>query len=126
MTASPPAHILVVDDETVAAATLARFLCHRGYSVSTAENGEEGLALVRERTIDLIISDIRMPVMDGEQMLLALRAFDGDVPVVVVTGQDWEPPGGEKALNIARIMAKPIGLRVLTDLVAALLDRSGP
>jgi two-component system response regulator HydG len=79
------ARILVVDDEPGARSGLEKLLCHAGYAVDTAEDGRAALAIAAERPPDVVVTDLRMPVMDGIALLRALRALDGELPVIVAT-----------------------------------------
>jgi DNA-binding NtrC family response regulator len=78
-------HLLVVDDEGHQREMLASLLGRAGYQVSTAVNGEEALAQVHAGEFDLVLTDQRMPVMDGIQLLERLQADRGNLPVVLMT-----------------------------------------
>ena len=58
-----------------------------GYEVMTASNGEEGLKIWKEQHLDIIISDIEMPVMDGYEMVRRIRETDGLIPIVFTSGR---------------------------------------
>ena len=77
--------ILVVDDEPKMRRVLEIMLQKMGHRVLCAGNGREALALFREQSVDLVITDLRMPEMDGIELLAALRAQASDVPVMVIT-----------------------------------------
>jgi two-component system sensor histidine kinase and response regulator WspE len=84
------AHVLVVEDDGDTCKLLRRLLLMRGHDVSCALNGSEALALVAQRTPDVVVTDLMMPVMDGADFLRELRG-DGrwqSLPVIVVTGAD--------------------------------------
>lgn len=66
--------VLCVDDERSILASLRRLLRPQGYSLLTAEGGEEALALLEHNAVDLIISDMRMPTMDGAEFLARVRS----------------------------------------------------
>ncbi|HEY7746887.1 MAG TPA: sigma-54 dependent transcriptional regulator [Desulfuromonadales bacterium] len=79
------AHILVVDDEKNYRAILAQLLEGEGYRVSTAENPFAALELLSRESVSLILSDLRMPRMDGMAFLQQVREAVGDVPFVILT-----------------------------------------
>jgi len=77
--------ILVVDDEANLRRVLAAQLGRDGYEVHTAEDGEAGLAFLKEHHIDLVITDLRMPKVDGMDFLRASLRDDPSRPVVMIT-----------------------------------------
>ena len=68
--------ILIVDDETALTEALAMQLRTCGFSVDTAHNGADALALARSRTYDAVVSDILMPIMDGQEFYDKLRGYN--------------------------------------------------
>lgn len=103
---------------------------HEGYEVVEAENGQEGVEAFRNQHIDLVVTDMVMPVKDGLKTILELRQKDPTVPVIAVSG------GGaiakEKYLNIAsyfegvRTIPKPFSLYDLLATVEDLLASAPP
>ena len=89
------ARILVVDDERLATQMLDRFLTMCGYSVMTAYNGDEAVALFRQFGAEAVITDFRMPHMDGRTLIDKLRIAAPDLPFIVVSG----------SLNVADLAA---------------------
>ncbi len=79
------ARILVVDDEPNARSGLEKLLRQDGYEVDVADDGAAALALAGDRPPDLVVTDLKMPRMDGVELLKRLRAQDVDLPVIVVT-----------------------------------------
>jgi len=79
------AHILVADDEKNARRMLQILLNQLGFQVSTVANGAEALETIRNTSIDLLITDLNMPNMNGLELLSILRQEDNDVPVIIVT-----------------------------------------
>src|SRR5262245_16743428 len=77
--------ILVVEDEKKVASFIKKGLEEEGYAVDAASDGEEGLALALECVHDLILLDIRLPKMDGLQVLQALRRDRVTTPVLLLT-----------------------------------------
>jgi len=79
-------HILIVDDEPLVRRSLSELLTLSGYVVSAASNGKEALALLKDYTADIVITDIKMPEMDGTQLLKEIKSLHPDVPVILITG----------------------------------------
>ena len=79
-------HILVVDDEESIRFTFEAFLSEEGYAVSSAADFDEGIALLREKDIDLVFADIILPDRSGIDLLKAAREVDPNVPVIMITG----------------------------------------
>jgi two-component system NtrC family response regulator len=77
--------ILIVDDEPNYLVILSELLRDEGFEIFTAANGAEGLALVREVDLDMVITDMQMPGMDGLQLLQAVKKINPDLPVVMIT-----------------------------------------
>jgi len=83
----PETKILVVDDDPFVRDMLTMILEASGYTIVTAENGLEALGkAIADTTIDLIVSDVNMPEMDGIQLIKELRSHGLDVPIIMVTG----------------------------------------
>ncbi|MGH6615179.1 sensor histidine kinase [Sphingomonas sp.] len=83
-----PVKVLYIDDDAGLRTLAARSLTRRGYAVTLAEGGAEGLALVGSETFDLVAVDHYMPGMDGLETLKKLRALPAAPPVVYVTGSE--------------------------------------
>lgn len=82
----PNAHILIIDDEERVRQACRRVLEPEGYQVSEAANGRQGLVMIQKERPDLVLVDLMMPVMDGMEVLAALRRDQPDLAVVVITG----------------------------------------
>ncbi len=78
-------NILIADDEKDYLEVLRAILEDQGYSVLTAENGAEGLEMARNNRVDLVITDLRMPVMTGEELIHSLRAEGMEMDIIVST-----------------------------------------
>src|SRR5258706_954791 len=81
----PAEKILVVDDEQSMAQFLAIVLRKEGYQVSTVQNGRDALDKVKADNFDVVITDIKMPGMDGIQLLQGIKKHDAALPVVIMT-----------------------------------------
>ena len=124
MTTLPPARILVVDDERLARANLARVLEREGHLLRQAASGEEALALLRDEPADLVITDLAMPGMDGMALLRAVRAEHPQTEIIMVTGY----PMIESAVEAMRqgafhYLAKPYSLDEARLLVRRALEK---
>mgnify|MGYP001577096794 FL=1 len=108
------ARVLVVDDEPDAVELLQEFLTSKGYEVVTASNGEEALRKVKEERPHLILLDVRMPGMNGLDVLRQVRQFDQEVGVIMVTAVNEEETGRE-ALKLGAFdyIVKPLNLEYL-------------
>jgi CheY-like chemotaxis protein len=82
----PRARILAVDDEPVVLDSFRRILVLDGFSVDTVESGPEALGLLRRRNYDFLFTDLKMPDMDGVEVVKAAKHLRPDVDVAVITG----------------------------------------
>lgn len=120
--------VLVIDDEPTALDLLRRILESNGYVVLVAVNGQEGVNLFRRHPCDLVITDMVMPVQDGLQTILDLRAEFPGLPVIAISG------GGaiskERYLTVAGYLdrvitiAKPFAVNTIVTAVAKLLQEA--
>jgi DNA-binding response OmpR family regulator len=83
---SQAAQILIVDDEASIRLTLSALLKRAGFDVTPAENGAEAVALLERQAFELMLVDLKMPVMDGMQVVAAARKRQPDLAIIVLTG----------------------------------------
>lgn len=83
---NPRARILAVDDEAVVLDSFRRILVLDGFSVDTVEHGPEALGLIQRNDYDFLFTDLKMPDMDGVEVVKAAKHLRPDVDVVVITG----------------------------------------
>ncbi len=111
---------LVVDDNSDFAENLAEILRDRGDDVAVAVDGPGAVALARERRFDAVLTDMRMPLMGGAEVVHELRRADPGVPAMVITGY-----AGDDALEAARregllaVLPKPVDVPRLLELLAS-------
>lgn len=117
--------ILVVDGETAVRQSLIDLLSLEGHEVDGAADAESALLLLDQRHYDLVIADLRMPGLEGPQLVTALGERFADRPpaVVFLTGQTFDPQyGGFLADLRAPMLAKPIRPGRALELVARMLS----
>lgn len=85
MTMTKPKSILVIDDDDSLRQVVEYNLGEEGYAVLTAADGTRGLQLFQANNVDLVLTDVRMPEMDGLELLTRLKAMQPDLPVIVLT-----------------------------------------
>ena len=83
---SPKARILAVDDEAVVLDSFRRILVLEGYSIDTVQSGPEALSMVQRQDYDFVFTDLKMPGMDGVEVVKAVKHLRPDVDLVVITG----------------------------------------
>jgi CheY-like chemotaxis protein len=115
-----PGRILVVDDSVPVRALLTEYLETRGYAVVAAASGPEALIAFVSEQPDVVLLDIRMPGMDGCQVLRRLRQADPGVPVIMVTANEDEVLARETlSIGAFDYVAKPFDLehvgRIVTE-----------
>lgn len=128
MTGAEPARILVADDDADILELVAFRLEQAGHETMRARDGEEALALARERPPALCVLDVLMPKLNGFEVLRALREEDAtkSVPVIMLTAsvQDRDVARGFE-VGADDYMRKPFNPRELQARVEALLRRRG-
>jgi CheY-like chemotaxis protein len=82
----PLARILAVDDEAIVLDSFRKILVAAGYSIDTVESGREALGLVQKHTYDFVFTDLKMPEMDGLDVVKGVKHYSPDTDVVVITG----------------------------------------
>ena len=117
--------ILVVEDDEKLAKLYCTVLKRNGYNAIVAENGEEALKVLDKEFIDLILSDIMMPKMDGYELTRVLRDAGVNTPILMITAKEQyeDKQTGFKA-GIDDYMVKPIDVNEMILRVGALLRRS--
>jgi CheY-like chemotaxis protein len=106
--------VLVVDDEPDSVELLQEFLAAKGYEVLSAADGEEALQKVKADRPHLILLDVRMPGMNGLEVLRQVRQIDQEVGVIMVTAVNEEETGRQAlALGAFDYIVKPLDLAYL-------------
>ncbi|MGQ8875300.1 response regulator transcription factor [Paenibacillus sp. TSA_86.1] len=118
------ATILVADDDANIRELVCLFLRNDGFETVEAVDGRQALTLYKERSIDLVVLDIMMPIMDGWALCRELRQMNADLPLLMLTarGETWEKVKGFE-LGTDDYLTKPFDPLELTVRVKALLKR---
>lgn len=115
--------ILIIDDEKNIRQGLAANFELEDYNVKTAENGEEGLKLIEKGDIDLVITDLRMPGLSGEEVLKKITAETPGIPVIILTGHGSIDSAVEAMRHGAYdFLTKPLNLDQLDMIVKRALE----
>jgi len=118
-------HILVIDDEPLVAALMADILGLEGYEVDTAKNGREGVEKIAARSYDVILSDLRMPELDGVGLYRELEQQHPHLlPRLAFVSGTTEPPEYASFLERtgATVLGKPFGVTDVHRLVQRILQ----
>jgi two-component system, cell cycle response regulator CpdR len=78
--------ILVVDDDPLTVNFISNFLLKEGYEVTEAYDGAKAIELIENSHFDLVLSDVRMPYLDGVALALHLRSVNPNLPIILMTG----------------------------------------
>src|SRR5260370_27018389 len=124
-TVSESARILVVDDERSMREMLAILLKREGHEVAVAESGKAAIALLDERPFDLVVSDARMPDLDGLEVLRHARSINPSIIAIMVTA--YGSPDlirGVAQLGVNDYVEKPFNTQALRFRIRKSLDRT--
>ena len=111
-------NILVVDDEAVIREGMRRILESEGFRVETSASGRAAVEKIQEREFDVVITDLKMPGMDGIEVLKAIKILQPDVPVIIITGYATVDTAVEAMKNGAfDYIAKPFTSEQITEKV---------
>lgn len=115
-------NILIVDDNVAIAEALQEALLQKGYQAATAHNGYDGLRKLEEGDFDAVISDVRMPEMDGIELLGRIKEQDPLLPVIILTGfPDLDVAVKAMREGAAEFIPKPFSLEQLEHSLEKLL-----
>lgn len=115
---NPSGHILIIDDEATLRQTMARILLRAGFEVTTVASGKETLSIIKDHPFDLVYLDIRMPDMNGLEVLKTIHAQHPEMPVILFTAQ----PDLHSAVEALRLGATDYLMKPLKP--EAVIDRS--
>ncbi|TFG66316.1 MAG: response regulator [Nitrospirales bacterium] len=117
--------IVVIDDEVDICSSLQERLTMDGYHVRAAPDGRKGLQLYHDHQVDLVITDVLMPEMDGLEVVRKIRRLSSTVPIIVMSGgggRDLDFLVEAKEFGATRTISKPFRLEEVVAMVHDLLD----
>lgn len=120
---SPPVTILIVDDDVPTRIAMTHLLQMEGYSVLGAANGKEALELVAQHDPRLVLSDVRMPVMGGEELVARLHELGGP-PVILMTAHALVDAAAAATMGAVAVVHKPIDLDHMLRLIETTMGRA--
>lgn len=110
-------NVLIIDDEKFISDLIEEILARSGYNVETAAGGQEGLRVFEKGLFDLVITDIRMPGIDGHAVAHHIRNSDkSDTPIMAMSGTPWLMEGDE----FNYVLPKPFGIQTLLNAISDL------
>lgn len=118
--------VLVVDDEQEVTLALQVYLTGKGYEMLTALDGVQAMNLIRQHPIHLVLLDMKMPGVNGLEVLKFIHAESPATKVIVVTAYDVQFQEVVEQLGVDGFLTKPFGIQALTGTVAAVLAGQRP
>ncbi len=124
-------NILVVDDKEQVLITMEEYLAYDGHRVTTANCGSKGLSLFLANDFDLVITDLAMPDMNGDEMSYKIKKLSPDTPIILITGFDKEfdkamnKGDEEKQMSIDMLVQKPVNLKTLRNAMREVMKKKG-
>jgi CheY-like chemotaxis protein len=113
----PERSILVVEDDPVQMRQMSRLLMSEGHQLLRASSGDEAVRMLEERDVDLVLSDRKMPGMNGDLLLAHIRLHHPGLPIAIITAY----PEGVEDLQPDGMLEKPYKGQQLKELVWLLL-----
>ena len=112
--------LLIAEDDRDIASVYTELLVSEGYQVATVYDGQQALDHVKSHRVDLIVSDIRMPRMDGLTMTAKIRELGKTTPIILISAIEFR----DKALRFPRVafLKKPVSIDMLLETIEVSLN----
>jgi CheY-like chemotaxis protein len=111
--------ILIIDDDVSIRHMLGRVLVGEGYAVIAAANGEAGLKIAEHSEVDLVLLDLKMPGISGQETLRLLKAKRPELPVMIISAYSRQQFAGLEGANA--LLQKPLDFPTLLDTIKRIL-----
>ena len=118
--------ICVVDDDPIILETTSFMLEKAGYNVITHSNGRDAVHDVMSDKVDLLLTDIAMPDMDGYQLYVEAKKLNEDLPIIMMTGFLWDPNHvivRTRKIGLEDVLFKPFNAEKLVDRIHKVLNQ---
>lgn len=119
------ARILIVDDDEIFGKVLEQILLRQGYEIVRAHNGKEALRRYNRRTIDLVLTDLIMPDLEGIELIMELQRQDSGIKIIAMSGGGRGAPSEylpiARQLGAVQTLAKPFSNEELIAVIKATL-----
>jgi DNA-binding response OmpR family regulator len=119
----PGKRILIVDDDPSIRYMLSRVLIGEGYAALAAANGRDGLKIAVDNEVDLVLLDLKMPGMNGQETLRELTSLRSGLPVIIMTAYPHQRCEGGLA-GASALLQKPLDFPTLLEAIKKLLAQS--
>ena len=117
--------ILLVDDDLGFCITLKNILAKRSYTVGVAHTGEESITMIKEKSYDIILIDMKLPTINGLETYLRIKKINPKVVVIIITGFRQEMSSLVKEAiqeNVYTCLYKPLDLEILLELIDKIIQ----
>lgn len=120
--------VLLVEDDAVLRRLMVRLLRLEGHEVEEGRDGVEALEVLDRVRIDLLITDLQMPRMDGGELIRIMSQVYPEIPVIIMSGECdvWDRFHLHDCPNIHRLLVKPVTVETLMSEVSLVLQASSP
>ncbi len=119
----PENSILIVDDELLIRDLLYDFFVSQGWQPSMADNGQKALDILAEKDIDLVLTDIRMPELDGLELTTEMKEHYPNIPVIIMTAYPSVDSAVQALRNkVADYITKPFNINQLFKSVMSQIE----
>ncbi len=121
----PLINLLIVEDDKTLSELYQTVLEKENYGVYLAAHGEEAFTVLENQNIDLVITDVMMPIMDGYEFVYALRELDAAIPILMITAKDtYQAKNVGFNAGVDDYMTKPVDIKEMLLRIKALIRRT--
>ncbi|OHD58838.1 MAG: hypothetical protein A2096_01640 [Spirochaetes bacterium GWF1_41_5] len=113
-----PKTLLVVEDSTSVRNLIKYSLEPEGYDILAAENGKDAMEILENRPVDMVITDLQMPIMGGFELIVEMKKREIEIPVIVITAYNNTQMAMDSVKEgVYKLIEKPINFTVLVNAI---------